>query len=159
MNLFDLLAGCLSDGERLRFDLDRAGDALTVVVQPLLKSAPPHLDADRQRLRAALAHPLYLRGTSEQFAEGLADALAEYGAKRRDLHAVAADLDVLDEALRQARQAAHAQRQRRPRPGKMPYRLGRSRRRTMRLPRARPCRRRAIPIPCFRPGGHPHDRN
>jgi PRTRC genetic system protein E len=112
MNLFDLLAGCLSDGERLRFDLDRDGDALTVVVQPLLKSAPPHLDADRQRLRAALAHPLYLRGTSEQFAEGLADALAEYGAKRRDLHAVAADLDVLDEALRQARQAAHAQRQR-----------------------------------------------
>jgi PRTRC genetic system protein E len=110
MNLFALLSGGLGAEERLRFDLSREDDRLVVLVQPILKAAPPGLDDERQRLRVALAHPLWLTGTPEQLDRELATALAEYGAKRRDLCAVVADLDALDEGLRQARQATQRQR-------------------------------------------------
>jgi len=110
-NLFQSLAACLGEDERLRLELHRAGETLAVLVQPVLKAAPSGLDDERQRLRAALAYPLRLTGTAEQFDRELVAALVAYGAKRQDLRAAASDLDALDEALRHARQAAHAQRQ------------------------------------------------
>jgi len=55
---FQSLATCLGEGERLRLELHREGEALAVLVQPVLKAAPSGLDAERQRLRAALAYPL-----------------------------------------------------------------------------------------------------
>lgn len=84
MNLFALLSGGLSVEEHLRFDLGREGDRLTVLVQPILKAAPPDLADERQRLRGALAHPLWLAGTPEQLDRERGTALAEYGAHRRD---------------------------------------------------------------------------
>ena len=59
MNLFALLSGGLGVEEHLRFDLGREGDRLTVLVQPILKAAPPDLADERQRLRGALAHSLW----------------------------------------------------------------------------------------------------
>ena len=82
-----------------------------MLVQPVLNAAPPGLDAERQRLRAALAYPLRLTGTAAQLDRDLVAALVAYGAKRQEVRAAACDLDALDEALRHARQAAHAQRQ------------------------------------------------
>lgn len=54
-NPFQSLAACLSEGERLCLELHRQGEALAVLVQPVLNAAPPGLDAEQQRLRAALA--------------------------------------------------------------------------------------------------------
>ena len=95
-----LLAGGLGYEERLRFDLSREGDRLSVLVQPILKAAPPGLDDERQRLRGAQAHPLWFTGTPEQLDRELATALAEYGSQRRDRCALVADLDALDEGER-----------------------------------------------------------
>jgi len=111
MDLFNLLAGCLGHEERLRFDLGCEGDRLTVLVQPILKAAPPGLDGERQQLRAALAYPLRLTGTAEQLDRDLVTALVAYGAKRQEVRTTACELDALNEALNQARQAAKAQRQ------------------------------------------------
>ena len=118
MNLFESLAACLGEDERLRLELHRAGATLAVLVQPVLKAAPSGLDDERQRLRAALAYPLRLTGTAERLDRELVAALVAYGAKRQDLRAAASDLDALDEALRHARQAAHAQRQQAAKVGK-----------------------------------------
>ncbi len=110
-NPFQSLAACLGEGERLRLELHREGEALAVLVQPVLNAAPPGLDAERQRLRAALAYPLRLTGTAAQLDRDLVAALVAYGAKRQEVRAAAGDLAALDEALRHARQAADAQRQ------------------------------------------------
>lgn len=110
-NPFQSLAACLGEGERLRLELHREGEALAVLVQPVLNAAPPDLDAERQRLRAALAYPLRLTGTAAQLDRDLVAALVAYGAKRQEVRAAACDLAALDEALRHARQAAHVQRQ------------------------------------------------
>lgn len=104
-NPFQSLAACLGEGERLRLELHREGEALAVRVQPVLNAAPPGLDAERQRLRAALAYPLRLTGTAAQLDRDLVAALVAYGAKRQEVRAAACDLAALDEALR------HAQRQ------------------------------------------------
>ena len=109
-NPFQSLAACLGEDERLRLELHCTGATLAVLVQPVLKAAPPGLDAERQRLRAALAYPLRLTGTAAQFDRDLVTALVAYGAKRQEVRAAACDLAALDEALRHARQAAHAQR-------------------------------------------------
>ena len=109
-NPFQSLAACLGENERLRLELHREGEALAVLVQPVLNAAPSGLDAERQRLRAALAYPLRLTGTAEQLDRDLVAALVAYGAKRQEVRAAACDLAALDEALRHARQAAHAQR-------------------------------------------------
>ncbi len=119
MNLFESLAACLGEDERLRLELHRAGATLAVLVQPVLKAAPSGLDDERQRLRAALAHPLRLTGSPEQLDRELVAALVAYGTKRQDLRTAASDLDALDEALRHARQAAHAQRQQAAKVGKI----------------------------------------
>jgi PRTRC genetic system protein E len=110
-NPFQSLAACLGEGERLRLELHREGEALAVLVQPVLKAAPPGLDTERQRMRAALAYPLRLTGTAAQLDRELVAALVAYGAKRQEVRAAASDLDALDEALRHARQATHARRQ------------------------------------------------
>jgi len=110
-NPFQSLAACLGEDERLRLELHRTGATLAVLVQPVLKAAPSGLDAERQRLRAALAYPLRLTGTAAQLDRELVAALVAYGAKRQEVRAAGFDLDALDEALRHARQAAHAQRQ------------------------------------------------
>ncbi len=110
-NPFQSLAACLGEDERLRLELHRTGATLAVLVQPVLKAAPSGLDAEWQRLRAALAYPLRLTGTAAQLDRELVAALVAYGAKRQEVRAAGFDLDALDEALRHARQAAHAQRQ------------------------------------------------
>lgn len=117
-NPFRSLAACLGEDERLRLELHRTGGTLAVLVQPVLKAAPSGLDAERQRLRAALAHPLRLTGSPEQLDRELVAALVAYAAKRQEVQAAAFDLDALDEALRHARQAAHAQRQQAAKVGK-----------------------------------------
>jgi hypothetical protein len=48
-NPFQSLAACLGEDERLRLELHRTGATLAVLVQPVLKAAPPGLDAERQR--------------------------------------------------------------------------------------------------------------
>lgn len=112
MSLLRDLAAGLGAGERLRLELhvEDAG-VLTLLVQPLLPAAPAAQDANAQRLRAALAHPLCLRGTPEQLdAEGLA-ALCRYGEQRRALHAAATELSALDAAIQQAQQTVREKRQ------------------------------------------------
>ncbi len=42
-NPFQSLAACLGEGEHLRLELHREGEALAVRVQPVLNAAPPDL--------------------------------------------------------------------------------------------------------------------
>ena len=176
-NPFQSLAACLGEDERLRLELHHTGATLAVLVQPVLKAAPSGLDTERQRLRAALAYPLRLTGTAEQLDRDLVAALVAYGAKRQEVRAAGFDLDALDEALRHARQAAHAQRppvapvEKTAAPPRNPPRRRRSggTRRTRARPapgwprvppprhrRRRPaCRRPAIPLRCFNARSRP----
>ncbi|MCB1782151.1 MAG: hypothetical protein KDJ34_19090 [Candidatus Competibacteraceae bacterium] len=114
MSLLSDLAACLGVGERLRLELhveNEDAGVLTLLAQPLLLAASTAQDADAQRLRAALAHPLCLRGTPEQLdAEGSA-TLQRYAEQRRALRAAATELSVLDTAIQQARQTVQAKRQ------------------------------------------------
>ena len=112
MSLLTDFAACLSAGERLRLELhvDATG-RLTLLAQPLLPAAPGAQDTDAQRLRAALVHPLCLRGTPEQLDTEGAAALQRYAEQRRDLHAAATELSTLDAALQQAQQAVREKRQ------------------------------------------------
>ena len=59
MELFEWLSRSLGPGERLRLEIAREGESLSILVQPVLKTAPSNLDDERQQLRAALAHPLW----------------------------------------------------------------------------------------------------
>ena len=111
MELFELLGRSLGPGERIRLEIAREDDKLSVLVQPLLKAAPPDLDDERQQVRAALAHPLWLTGAPDQLDRELPEALRAYANKRQTLQATASDLDALDEAIRRAQQAVQAQRQ------------------------------------------------
>jgi len=115
MSLLRDLAACLGAGERLRIEAQAEDDqTLHLLIQPLLPAAPAAQDANAQRLRAALAHPLCLRGTSEQLdAEGSA-ALRRYGEQRRALHTAATELAALDTAIQQAQQTVREKRQKAP---------------------------------------------
>ena len=53
-------------GRTPRLEIAREGESLSILVQPVLKTAPSNLDDERQQLRAALAHPLWLTGTPDQ---------------------------------------------------------------------------------------------
>ena len=114
MSLLRDLAACLGVGERLRLELhveDEDAGVLTLLAQPLLPAAPAGQDADAQRLRAALAHPVCLRGTPEQLdAEGSA-TLQRYAEQRRALHTAATELAALDTAIQQAQQTVREKRQ------------------------------------------------
>lgn len=111
MELFEWLSRSLEPGERLRLDIAREGGNLSVLMQPLLKTAPPNLDDERQQLRAALAHPLWLTGTPDQLDRELPEALRAYAHQRQTLQAAASEWDALDDAIRRAQQAVQTQRQ------------------------------------------------
>jgi len=111
MELFEWLSRSLEPGERLRLDIAREGGNLSVLMQPLLKTAPPNLDDERQQLRAALAHPLWLTGTPDQLDRELPEALRAYAHQRQTLQAAASAWDALDDAIRRAQQAVQTQRQ------------------------------------------------
>jgi PRTRC genetic system protein E len=112
MSLLTDLAACLGAGERLRIEAQAEDDlTLTLYIQPLLPAAPAAQDADAQRLRAALAHPLGLRGTPGHLDGEGAAALRRYAEQRRALHAAATELAVLDAAIQQAQQTVREKRQ------------------------------------------------
>lgn len=111
MELFEWLSRCLGPGERLRLEITREGESLSVLAQPLLKTAPPNLDDERQQLRAALAHPWWLTGTPDQLDRELPEALRTYADRRQTLQVAASEWDALDDAIRRAQQAVQTQRQ------------------------------------------------
>jgi PRTRC genetic system protein E len=111
MELFEWLSRSLEPGERLRLEIAREGESLSVLAQPVLKTAPPNWDEERQQLRAALAHPLWLTGTPDQLDRELPEALRTYADRRQTLQAAASEWDALDDAIRRAQQAVQTQRQ------------------------------------------------
>lgn len=111
MELFEWLSQCLGPGERLRLEIVREGESLSILVQPVLKTAPSNLDDERQQLRAALAHPLWLTGTPDQLDRELPEALRTYADRRQTLQVAASEWDALDDAIRRAQQAVQTQRQ------------------------------------------------
>jgi len=111
MELFEWLSRSLGPGERLRLEIAREGESLSVLAQPILKTVPPNLDEERQQLRAALAHPLWLTGTPDQLDRELPEALRTYADRRQTLQATASEWDALDDAIRRAQQAVQTQRQ------------------------------------------------
>lgn len=111
MELFEWLSRCLGPGERLRLEIVREGESLSILVQPVLKTAPSNLDDERQQLRAALAHPLWLTGTPDQLDRELPEALRTYADRRQTLQVAASEWDALDDAIRRAQQAVQTQRQ------------------------------------------------
>ncbi|WP_020504313.1 PRTRC system protein E [Lamprocystis purpurea] len=99
MGLIEQLAGVLGDGERLRFELARNGDGgLTVMVQPLLAKPLNDLAGDTAALRAALAMPLRITGTTADLDARLPALLVTYGERRHDVGGKVAALDALREA-------------------------------------------------------------
>jgi PRTRC genetic system protein E len=99
MGLIEQLTGVLSDGERLRFELARNGDGgVTVMVLPLLTKPLDDLEGDTAALRAALAMPLRITGTTADLDARLPALLVTYGERRHDVTAKVAALDALKEA-------------------------------------------------------------
>ena len=99
MALFEQLAGVLTAGERLRFEIARNPDGgLTLLVQPLLTKPVENLEGDTAPLRAALAMPLRITGTVAELDAQLPALLATYGERRRDVEMKVTALEALKEA-------------------------------------------------------------
>jgi len=99
MALFEHLAGVLTAGERLRFEIARNPDGgLTVLVQPLLITPVEHLAGDTASLRAALAMPLRITGSVADLDTQLPAMLATYGERRQDVAMKVTALETLKEA-------------------------------------------------------------
>ncbi len=111
MSLFQSLAACLGENERLRFELSRDHGQLAVLLQPVLNPAPVSLSDEQQQIRAGLAYPLRITGSAADLDRNLLHQLAQYGKKRQVLSTTADELAVLEESLRQAQQAVHKKRQ------------------------------------------------
>lgn len=101
MGLIAELAGTLSTGERLRFDLQRNGDGtLTLVVQPYFNTPVAYLDDATAPLRAALAMPLRVSGSMSSLDEDFTAMLREYGSRRCTVNSQLSALDALKEAIK-----------------------------------------------------------
>jgi len=99
MALFEHLAGVLTAGERLRFEIARNPDGgLTVLVQPLLITPVEHLEGDTASLRAALAMPLRITGSVADLDTQLPALLVTYGERRQDVAMKVTALETLKEA-------------------------------------------------------------
>ncbi len=99
MALFEQLAGVLTAGERLRFEIARNPDGgLTLLVQPLLTKPVENLEGDAAALRAALAMPLRITGSVVELDARLPALLATYGERRRDVEMKVTALEALKEA-------------------------------------------------------------
>lgn len=110
MTLFSLLADCLEAEEKLHFELRCEGAGLTVLILPQLKPSAETSDPTLQAARAALNHPLVVRGTAEALDQELPTLLAQYGRQRTALRTEAQGLAALETALENARQAADEKR-------------------------------------------------
>ncbi|WP_020503580.1 PRTRC system protein E [Lamprocystis purpurea] len=116
MALFEHLAGVLTAGERLRFEIARNPDGgLTVLVQPLMITPVEHLAGDTASLRAALAMPLRITGSVAELDARLPAMLVTYGERRQDVAMKVTALETLKEAgkagarlVEQGKQAAGA---------------------------------------------------
>jgi PRTRC genetic system protein E len=100
MSMIAQLAAALLPGERLRFDLARDGEHLTLMIQPTLPRAVDDTDSSIACLRAALAMPLRIVGTPAELDAELPALLAAYGARRADVAGKSAALDSLKEAAK-----------------------------------------------------------
>ncbi|WP_295454955.1 PRTRC system protein E [uncultured Thiodictyon sp.] len=99
MALFEQLAGVLTAGERLRFEIARNPDGgLTLLVQPLLTKPVENLDGDTAPLRAALAMPLRITGSVAELDARLPALLATFGERRRDVEMKVTALEALKDA-------------------------------------------------------------
>ncbi|WP_295390957.1 PRTRC system protein E [uncultured Thiodictyon sp.] len=99
MALFEQLAGVLTAGERLRFEIARNPDGgLTLLVLPLLTKPVENLDGDTAPLRAALAMPLRITGSVAELDARLPGMLATYGERRRDVEMKVTALEALKDA-------------------------------------------------------------
>lgn len=112
MALFEQLAGVLTAGERLRFEIARNPDGgLTLLVQPLLTKPVENLEGDAASLRAALAMPLRITGSVAELDAQLPALLATYGERRRDVELKVTTLDALKEAGKAGARLVEAGRQ------------------------------------------------
>jgi PRTRC genetic system protein E len=100
MSMIAQLAAALLPGERLRFDLARDGEHLTLMIQPTLPRAVEDTESSVACLRAALAMPLRIVGTPEEMDAELPALLAAYGARRADVASKSAALESLKEAAK-----------------------------------------------------------
>ncbi|MCB1810531.1 MAG: hypothetical protein KDK04_02235 [Candidatus Competibacteraceae bacterium] len=112
MSLFQSLAGCVAEGEKLQFSLEcNLEGQFVVIVQPLINPVGPQLSPEQMQIRAALVQTLRITGSAEAIDQQLLAQLAAFADKRRQLRTVQTDLDALDESIRQAQQAVHGKRQ------------------------------------------------
>lgn len=105
--LFRLLERVMLREESLQFTISRGADqALTVLLQPVLKPENPELSADLESIRAALAGPLYLSLPAAEIDARFDDLVGTYAAARTELSASFHDMV---HAIRDANKAARAQ--------------------------------------------------
>ncbi|MEW5833366.1 MAG: PRTRC system protein E [Campylobacterota bacterium] len=106
-NLFQTIAKAMRSGDKVRFEIERNGDAMSIMFQPILRDQEDAVPDEAKPIRAALALPFLIRGVTPEVADAeLASRLQGYADKRG--HVVDAYdelIEKLNEATKQAKAA------------------------------------------------------
>lgn len=109
---FQQLHAAMRDAEQFKFQVTRDGDRLAVMIQPLLGTAPDHIEDDEDspaaQARAALATPLLVRMTPAELDEHFGPKLSAYGEVRGELaDSYQTLIEDLKDSSKAAQKAAH----------------------------------------------------
>lgn len=106
-SLFRLLERVMLRDESLQFTISRVSDhALTVLLQPILKTETQKVNDEVETIRAALAGPLYLSLPATELDARFDDLVGTYAAARAEL---SESYQGMVRAIRDADKAAKAQ--------------------------------------------------
>lgn len=79
MNLLTTMAGLLGADERIRFEIVKSAEKITLLITPQLGEPPEDIDDASAQVRAALATPLMISAASaEELDAALPHQLAQY---------------------------------------------------------------------------------
>lgn len=111
MSLFQSLAACIKQGEKISFTLGCDADGqYSVLIQPHLNwPESSSFNHEQMQIRVGLAQTLMIEGDAATIDENLVANLASLADGRQQLHQAKSDLEALAESVRQGRQAVHKQ--------------------------------------------------
>ena len=111
MELFEWLSRSLGPGERLRLEIAREGESLSILVQPVFENRAVQSGRRAATTTRRPGPSQWLTGMPDQLDRELPEALRTYADRRQTLQVAASEWDALDDAIRRAQQAVQTQRQ------------------------------------------------
>jgi len=102
------VASGLRSGDKVRFEIERSGDTINLIFQPILSDDEDKTPEDAKAVRAALAMPFIMRGVDSDTAEAqIIEHLTQFNSKRQIVRTAFDELmEKLEEAAKRAKASA-----------------------------------------------------